>query len=329
MRTATFAMYNSLLVAALLGGCGQGSPTRPAAVPEVYSIRVEPASLALRAGDEAQLAAQAQDAQGDIAGGAMFSFSSLDPQIAQVNATGRVRATGSAGSTQLRVASGGRAVLVTVVVAAGTAARTEVLALPDTQAVAGGSLGKIRVRVVDEYGNGLGNVPVAWQITQGGGTLADAAAHTGNDGSAAVKWTAGAMTGAQTLEFTSSGVPPRVFTAMAQAGPAHRLELQLVDDAGGEVEDLVAGQPARLVASVMDANGNPVAGIGVLLERAADCGFDGGRAATGDAGSTEPISWVPGEGRHCRILGRVEGTGLSMALNVPILAVRNPAASGS
>jgi len=116
---------------------------------------------------------------------------------------------------------------------------------------------------------------------------------------------------------------------MAQAGPAHRLELQLVDDAGGEVEDLVVGQPARLVASVMDANGNPVAGIGVLFERAADCGFDGGRAATGDAGSTEPFSWVPGEGRHCRILGRVDGTGLSMALNVPILAVRNPAASRS
>lgn len=290
--------------------------------PEVYSIRVEPASLALRAGDEAQLAAQAQDADGEIVGGALFSFASLDPQVVQVNASGRVGARGAAGSTQLRVASGGRAVMVTVVVTAGPAARTEVIDAPEAQAVSGTSLGTVRVRVVDAYGNGLGNTPIEWRITQGEGQLTDAATHTSADGSATVTWLAGVGVGMQTLEFTSHGLPPRLFTALTQAGPATRLQLQLQDETGESAADLVIGQPAQLIARVADAGGNPVAGIEVVFERAAACGFEGGRVATSETGVTTPLSWTPRAGRTCRIAARVDGTDVAARLDAPLRASR-------
>jgi hypothetical protein len=283
---------------------------------------VEPASLALRAGDEAQLAAQAQDAHGEIAGGAVFSFSSLDPQIVQVNASGRVGARGAAGSTQLRVASGGRAIMVTVVVTPGPAARTEVMAAPEVQAVAGGSLGEVRVRVVDDYGNGLPDTPVDWRVTQGEGLLAGAATRTSADGSAAVTWQAGPGVGTQALEFTSDGLPPRLFTALAQAGPATRLQLQLMGGAEESAVDLVIGQPAQLIASVADARGNPVAGVEVVFERAAGCSFDGDRVATGEMGITTPLSWTPRAGRTCRIAARVEGTDVAARLDAPVRASR-------
>jgi len=318
VRLTAFAMCSSVLLCASLSGCSRGSPPSPAASPEVYSIRVEPASLALRAGSEAQLAAQAQDAHGAITGGAAFAFSSLDPQIAQVTTTGRVGARGSTGSTQLRVASGGREAMVTVVVTAGPAARSEVIAAPSAQTVAGGSLGTVRVRVVDDYGNGLDHTPVNWRVTQGGGALTDVATHTSADGSAAVTWQAGSGVGTQTLEFTSDGLPPRLFTALAQTGPAARLQIQLSDKAKEGTADLVIGQPAQLIASVADATGNPVAGVVVTFERATSCSFEGGRVATGETGTTAPISWVPGTGKTCRITARVEGTEITASLDAPI-----------
>ncbi len=55
------------------------------------------------------------------------------------------------------------------------------------------------VRAVDKYGNPVSDVPVAWQITAGEGTVSDPIVLTGADGRASVKWTLGNRIGVHKL----------------------------------------------------------------------------------------------------------------------------------
>lgn len=318
MKVTAFATFCVVPLFASLAGCRDERSVPPSPPPEVYSIAVEPASLVLAAGGGAQLAAQADDSRGETVGGASFSFASADPRIATVTATGRVTAPGPAGRTEVRVASAGRVAAVPVVVNAGPAARVDLVEAPTARVAAGESLGTVRVRLVDAHGNAIGDRPVEWRITQGGGTLIGATAHTGADGSATVTWQAGRTVGPQAVELSSEGLVPAVFTALAHAGAATRLQLRLADSAGDEPPAVDAGQQVQLVASVADAHGNAVAGAEVVLEPVKGCDFDGGRAMTGETGSTPLIPWMPRAAAACRLPARVEGTGITATLDVRI-----------
>ncbi len=324
MKVTAFGIVCVVPLFASLAGCRDDRPVTPSASPEVYSIRVEPASLVLVAGGGAQLAAQADDVRGETVGGVSFSFASADPRIARISATGRVSAPGPAGRTEVRVASGGRAFAVPVAVNAGPAARVDLVEAPAAQAAAGESLGTVRVRLVDAHGNAIGDRPVEWRITQGGGTLIDATPRTGADGGATAQWRAGPGAGAQTIEFMSEGLVPRVFSALAHAGPPALLQLRLAGSSEDTPAGVDAGQPAELTATVTDVHGNAVPGAEVVLDPASACGFEGGRATTDDAGTTPPFAWTPRAARACRITARVGNTEVGATLDVRMKATRPP-----
>jgi hypothetical protein len=77
------------------------------------------------------------------------------------------------------------------------------------------------VRVVNAQGQGLAGVTVAWAVTQGGGSIAAAAAQTDSNGQASATWTLGAATGAHAATATVTGLTAATFTATAVVvGPA-------------------------------------------------------------------------------------------------------------
>lgn len=322
MKITVLAIFCGIPLFASLAGCRDDRPVTPSAPPEVYSIRVEPASLVLVAGGSAQLAAQADDVRGVTVGGASFTFTSTDPQIVRVTATGHVTTPGRAGRAEVRVASGDRAISVPVAVSAGAAARVDVVEAAATRAAAGGSLGTVRVRVVDAHGNAIGNRSVLWRIVQGGGALIDATEHTEPDGGTSVTWYAGRTAGPQRLEFSTEGIVPAVFEAVAHAGPATQLQLRLAGSTGEGPAGIDVGQPAQMVAAVSDAHGNAVAGAEVVLDPVASCGVDGRRATTGETGTTPRITWTPRAATSCRLSARVEGTQVTATLDVQIRVPR-------
>ena len=71
------------------------------------------------------------------------------------------------------------------------------------------------VLVVDRFGNPVGGVAVAWDVTAGGGEVSSASTPTGADGRASVTWTLGLGIGTQKLVARVDGVhgSPATFSA--------------------------------------------------------------------------------------------------------------------
>jgi len=55
------------------------------------------------------------------------------------------------------------------------------------------------VRVVDRFGNPVSDVPVAWQVTSGEGSVSEGITRTQTDGTSTVEWTLGNRPGLQRL----------------------------------------------------------------------------------------------------------------------------------
>ncbi|HEX5004201.1 MAG TPA: Ig-like domain-containing protein [Gemmatimonadales bacterium] len=78
----------------------------------------------------------------------------------------------------------------------------------------------LQVTAVDQYGNGVAGVAIAWQVTGGGGSVAPGNGNTSAAGTATTVWTLGGTLGAQAAEgsagglagspvgFTATGTPP-------------------------------------------------------------------------------------------------------------------------
>ncbi len=71
------------------------------------------------------------------------------------------------------------------------------------------------VQVVDRFGNPVPGVPVAWQVTVGGGSVSEAIALTDAAGTSTVDWTLGSRRGVQRLTATVGPITgsPVSFTA--------------------------------------------------------------------------------------------------------------------
>ena len=82
-------------------------------------------------------------------------------------------------------------------------------------AAAGSALAPITVALTDASGNAKGNVPIAFAITSGGGSVTPATVNTNASGRAVATWTLGASAGTQTLGVTSLGVTPLSVSATA------------------------------------------------------------------------------------------------------------------
>jgi plastocyanin len=83
-----------------------------------------------------------------------------------------------------------------------------------------GSLGSalatpLQVRVVDQFGNGVSGVAVAWAVTSGGGSVSPAASTTDAQGLATSTQTLPATAGPATVTATATGLTAATFTNTA------------------------------------------------------------------------------------------------------------------
>jgi plastocyanin len=78
----------------------------------------------------------------------------------------------------------------------------------------------LKVRAVDQFGNGVASVVVSWQVTGGGGSVAPPSSTTDTSGTTAA-WTLGAALGTQTAEGAAAGLTgsPVAFTATGTPPP--------------------------------------------------------------------------------------------------------------
>jgi DNA-binding beta-propeller fold protein YncE len=104
-----------LTLSLLLAGCGSdGSAPTPA---EPAGIQIVPTSASLQQRQSAQLTARVLDAQGAEVTGQSFAFTSEDTSLALVSSAGLVTSVGPAGSTVVRVTSGGLSATMAVDIA--------------------------------------------------------------------------------------------------------------------------------------------------------------------------------------------------------------------
>jgi adhesin/invasin len=142
------------------------------------------------------------------------------------------------------------------------------------------------VEVVDGGGNPVVGAAVTWVVTAGGGSLDPTTGTTDDAGRASTTWTLGSATGANVAQAIVSGVGEAIFTATASAGDPEDIVVATGNGQDGQAGTRLAND---LVAAVVDAEGNPVAGVtvtwrvesggGSVTPRTSNTGADG-RAST-------------------------------------------------
>ena len=118
-------------------------------------------------------------------------------------------------------------VVVTATGTAGPPARADAIGATTFAGATGRALPEsLVVRVVDAYGNPVSDVPVAWAVTAGGGTLAPATGSTDAAGRAASEWTLG-LAGENSATATAQSTVGGLALAVQEvaAGLAYTLSL--------------------------------------------------------------------------------------------------------
>ncbi|MBI4543961.1 MAG: Ig-like domain-containing protein, partial [Gemmatimonadetes bacterium] len=270
----------------LTGAASLAVEQRPA------SLAVAPAALSFSSlGATSQLTATVRDANGHVAPGAAVSWSSANPAIATVSATGLVTAVAN-GATAVTASSGSASASASITVAQ-AASRLEKASGDSQSATVGTTLGaEPTVRVTDTNGYAVAGVSVSWAVASGGGSVASATSQTDASGLASTGWVLGTAAGAQTLTASVQGVGSVTFSATALAGAAATVEKVAGDGQTAIVATAVAVAPK---VRVLDSNGNPVTGATVTFAVASGGGsVTGATQATGNDGTAAVGSWTLG-----------------------------------
>ena len=127
----------------------------------------------------------------------------------------------------------------------------------------------LAVRVVDQFGNGVAGVEVAWEAT--GGSVSAASVTTGGDGRSAVQRILGDRPGPYGTTATATGLEgsPVSFTAMAVAAPSPALVLVTQPSSTASAGLPFAQQP---VLQLQDPFGAPLARANVRVTVGIDAG---------------------------------------------------------
>jgi hypothetical protein len=147
------------------------------------------------------------------------------------------------------------------------------------------------VRVVDQHGNEMDNVPLTFAVTAGGGTVTGGAVTTNLRGEATVgSWTLGPAAGINVLTVTGAGLAPLQFQALGQVPTTVTAVSPTTQEA--RVGMAVAQRPS---VRVNDQAGQPMAGVRVTFAVTAGGGaVTGGVATTSTAGVATVGSWTLG-----------------------------------
>lgn len=194
-------------------------------------------------------------------------------------------------------ATGLTSVAFTATGTAGAASQLQLDGGDNQGAIAGGAVpNPPSVTVLDQFGNGVSGIAVAFAVTAGGGSVTGGDATSDASGVATVgSWTLGTSVGTNTLQATSAGIADTVtFTATALSGTATMMSL-----AGGDAQTDTVGATLGTPYTVLivDTNANPVAGIPVTW------------TVTGGGGSvtSSSVSGSDGIATATRILGTTAG----------------------
>lgn len=292
------------------------------------AVRVTASALAAVAGSDQrgpagrplpqQVVVRATNRKGAPAPGRQVTFrlagaqGHLDPVTATTDADGRARTQWTLGEDPGRqlLTAAVENVDSTITVAAEAdpvAANTRVVAVNETLRARAAAVltDSVAVRVTDSTGRPLAGVPVRWEAAKGSAEGVEP--RTDSLGIARARWTLGPATGAQRLHAfvgaPGSHVAPAVIVATAMAGAPASIVV-----AGGDRQRGVAGAslPQPVVARVLDAAGNPVAGAAVSLALSAGTVTDSSLAS--DSSGFVRLRWTMGRsaGEHSLTM-RVEG----------------------
>jgi len=117
------------------------------------------------------------------------------------------------------------------------------------------------VKVTDAVDGPKSGVPVTFAVISGGGSLSAGSALTDANGKAAVKWTLGTASGAQSVLASVSGVTPVTITATGVAGTADALTILTGNNQTGNPG---APLPDSLRVRLTDRFGNPISGVTIV-----------------------------------------------------------------
>jgi uncharacterized protein YjdB len=212
------------------------------------SVALQPNPVTLRVGTAAQVAATARDSSGAVIDGKLFQWTTGNPAIATVSATGLVSGLSSGTTTVAATADGaaGSAAVTVMTVPVGSVAVT-----PSSASVNAGATVQLSATVRDSAGNVLTGRVVTWTTSQpavatvsGSGLVSGAA-----PGTASITATCEGKTAAATITVTQAPVAT-VVVAPASAS-------------------VLIGGTTQLSATLRDAQGNVLSGRSVTWSSSA------------------------------------------------------------
>ena len=221
------------------------------------TITLNTSSIFLHAlGATFQLTATLQDQYGEPITDQSVGWSLIGERVATLSATGVVTAVAN-GTATIQAAAGG--VTASTSVAVAQAVESVQISAGDGQTGEVGAVlpAVIEAQVNDVRSNPIAEVKVAFGVTAGGGSMAEATVATDANGRASTVWTLGTVAGATQTATVSSAGQTVACTATAVAAAADSLAR-----VSGNNQSAPASTPldASLVVRVVDPFGNPVAG---------------------------------------------------------------------
>ena len=306
-RRASFSWSALAATAALLAACNGDDGPRPPSTLAATSAT----SLTGIVGDVVSdpLAVKVTDDRGAALGGIVVTFAvaegggSVTPAVDTTDNTGvastRWRLGGTAGQQRVSATVTGVTTQINFIAAAaaGAPANVAVQAGNNQSATAGTAVPTPpSVIVRDRFNNPVNATSVFFSISSGGGSVTGAGATTNASGVATVgSWTLGPNVGTNTLTalVVANGVTanPITFTANGTAGTAAAISAQTSTSITGTVGALVTPVPS---IRVLDANGNPVAGVNVNFTASTGSTVVGGAKTTNLQGVASPDGWQLG-----------------------------------
>ena len=166
------------------------------------------------------------------------------------------------------------------------------------------------VKVVDQFGDPMSGVTVAWTRLTGTGTLGAATSTTNASGLASVTYTLGTTAGDETIRAAVTGITPTItFTAHATLLPPASITVV----SGNNQTGTILATLSPFVVKVADAQNNPVANATVTWTRTAGFGTPATATTTTNASGLSSLTY------H---LGDIAGT---ETVNASVAGVATPA----
>ncbi|WP_396216291.1 beta strand repeat-containing protein [Gemmatimonas sp.] len=307
LRRTSFTWPALAASASLLAACnGDDGPRPPSTLAAITST-----SLTGIVGELASspLTVKVADDRGGNLGGIIVTFSvaagggTVTPAVDTTDGSGTAttswRFGGTAGEQRVTATVTGVATPVNFVAAT-------IAGAPATVAIQGGDNQSAAtntavatapsVIVRDRFNNPVNATSVFFSVSSGGGSVSGAGAVTNPTGVATVgSWTLGPAVGANRLTalVVANGVTsnPVTFNATATAGAAASVSATSATTLSAVVGALVTPVPT---IRVLDANGNPVAGVNVTFTASNGSTVVGGSKTTNLSGIASPDGWQMG-----------------------------------